>query len=159
MQTKSCCFTGHRNITITTALKGKLWDALHRLVEEYGVTDFYAGGAVGWDMLCERAVLALKKTYPHVRLHLILPCKSEAQTGRWNEQERALFYKIKEDADSCVCLSEEYYNGCMKRRNEELVKNADYCLCYYNAAENRSGTGQTVRMCEKSGVTVINIYE
>lgn len=159
MQTKKCCFTGHRNVIVNTALKGRLWDALHRLVEEYGVTDFYAGGAVGFDMLCERAVIALKKEYPQVKLHLILPCNPESQTGRWGDEQKQLYYNIQANSDSCTVLSEKYYPGCMKRRNEELVKNADFCICYYNPDDASSGTGQTVRMCEKNGITVINIYE
>lgn len=159
MQTKRCCFTGHRNVIVDIALKGRLWNALHRLVEEYNVTDFYAGGAVGFDTLCERAVIALKKEYPQVKLHLILPCAPEIQTGKWDSNQKAIFYELKEQADSCVSLSDRYYPGCMKKRNEELVKNADFCICYYNSSDNSSGTGQTVRMCEKSGVNVINIYE
>ena len=159
MERKRCCFTGHRNIKVNTALKSRLWDVLNRLVDEYGVTDFYAGGAIGFDMLAERAVLALKKEYPQIKLHLILPCNPESQTGKWNSQQKALFYEILENSDSCTVLSEKYYPGCMKKRNEELVKNADYCVCYYNFGDVSSGTGQTVRMCEKSGITVINIYE
>ncbi len=159
MQTKRCCFTGHRSIIVNNALKGRLWESLCRLVEEYDVTDFYAGGAVGFDMLAEKAVLALRKNYPQVRLHLILPCSPEVQSGKWNEEQKELFYKIRSEADSCVVLSDKYYPGCMKKRNEELVRNADYCVCFYNSEDSSSGTGQTVRMCEKSGVTVINIYE
>ena len=159
MQNKKCCFTGHRNITVNIALKERLWSALCRLVEEYNVTDFYAGGAVGFDMLCEKAVLALKKQYPEVRLHLILPCPPQKQSGRWSEEQKQLFAEICEKADSCTVLSEEYYQGCMKRRNEELVKNADYCVCCYNPEDYRSGTGQTVRMCERNGINVINLYE
>lgn len=159
MQTKRCCFTGHRNVIVNTALKGRLWDALNRLVDEYGVTDFYAGGAIGFDMLCERAVLALKNTHSDVKLHLILPCSPESQTGKWPLKEKELFFHIKSKADSCTVLSDRYYPGCMKRRNEELVKNADYCICYYNPDDASSGTGQTVRMCEKNNVNVINIYE
>lgn len=159
METKRCCFTGHRNVIVNTDLKGRLWEALHRLVEEYDVTDFFAGGAIGFDMLAERAVLALKKEYSCVKLHLILPCSPEAQTGKWHREQRELFREIMEKADSCTVLSEKYYPGCMKKRNEELVKNADFCICYYNNQDSSSGTGQTVRMCEKNDVTVINIYE
>ena len=158
MQNKKCCFTGHRNIKITHALKGRLWETLCRLVEEYNVTDFYAGGAVGFDMLCEKAVLALKKQYPEVRLHLILPCPPQKQSGKWNDGQKRLFADICEKADSCSILSNEYYQGCMKKRNEELVKNADCCVCYYNDEDPRSGTGQTVRMCKKRGIDIINIF-
>ena len=159
MQNKRCCFTGHRNIKVNKELKGRLWETLIRLVEEYGVTDFYAGGAVGFDTLCEKAVLALKKDYPAVRLHLILPCLPQNQSKMWSEEEKITFDRICKAADSCEALSEKYYQGCMKKRNEELVRNSDYCVCYYNSEDPRSGTGQTVRMCEKNGITVINIYE
>ena len=39
-----------------------------------GVTDFYNGGAIGFDMLCAKTVIALKAEYSDIKLHLLLPC-------------------------------------------------------------------------------------
>ena len=63
---KSVCFTGHRDVKITRELKDRLMETLEMLIQ-MGCTDFYAGGAVGWDMLCEAAVLALRKKYPGIK--------------------------------------------------------------------------------------------
>lgn len=56
-------------------------------------------------------------------------------------------------------VSERYYNGCMKARNARLVELAtDYCICYWNPKDFRSGTGQTVHMAQKKGIEVINLF-
>ena len=46
----------------------------------------------------------------------------------------------------------------MKERNQRLVDLADICICYYNENNSRSGTGQTVRMVQKKGIQLINIF-
>ena len=52
---KSCCFTGHRFFTGDTAnLEARLYDILERVITKKSVTDFYAGGAVGWDELAAK---------------------------------------------------------------------------------------------------------
>lgn len=49
---------------------------------------------------------------------------------------------------------------CMKERNARLVELAsECCIAYWNANNKRSGTGQTVRMAQKKGLEVINIFE
>lgn len=45
---KAVCFTGHRNVKETAKLKEALINQLVKLIDE-GTTDFYAGGAVGFD--------------------------------------------------------------------------------------------------------------
>ena len=48
----------------------------------------------------------------------------------------------------------------MKIRNARLVELAsDYCICYWNPKHYRSGTGQTVRMAQKKGIEVIDLFE
>lgn len=48
----------------------------------------------------------------------------------------------------------------MKARNARLVELAsDYCICYWNPKNFRSGTGQTVRMAQKKGIEIINLFE
>ena len=36
---------------------------------------------------------------------------------------------------------------------------SDYCICYWNSKDFRSGTGQTVRMAQKKGIEIINLFE
>lgn len=76
---KKCCFTGHRKISDADILREKLEKVLISLIEN-GTTDFYAGGAAGFDLLCEQTVLKLREGNPNIKLHLILPCNETEQT-------------------------------------------------------------------------------
>ena len=71
---KSVCFTGHRKIPaeqlnyITLNLK----TLVIKLIND-GFTDFYAGGALGFDALAAQTVLMLREYYPNIKLILVLP--------------------------------------------------------------------------------------
>ncbi len=60
---KSACFTGHRYANISKELKNRLSIEIEQLIRN-GVTEFYAGGALGFDTIAEKTVIALKKTIP-----------------------------------------------------------------------------------------------
>lgn len=150
----TCCFTGHRIMKITPELKQRLREAIVDVVNQ-GVTEFYNGGAIGWDMLCAEMVMDLKAEYPDVTLHMLLPCPSEEQIKGWNESQITRYEKILNVADSITVVSEHYTIDCMKRRNERLVELADYCICY--CMNPRSGTGQTVRIAKEKGIDIINM--
>lgn len=154
---KSVCFTGHRDVKITHELKNRLMHTLENLIN-MGYTDFYAGGATGWDMLCEAAVLALRKKHTEIKLHLILPCECSEQTKMWKDEQKLLQALIRVFADSEEYTSHHYYDGCMKLRNERLVFYADCCVCYYNK-KSPCGTGQTVRMAIEKGIEVFNLAQ
>ena len=151
---KTCCFTGHRIIKITPELVQRLRDTIIKLIEQ-GVTDFYNGGAIGFDMLCAETIIALKAEYKDIELHMLLPCPPEEQVKGWNNTQIARYEKILNVADSVTVVSEHYTRDCMKQRNERLVELADHCICY--CTNPRSGTGQTVRMAEEKGIDVINM--
>ena len=152
---KSCCFTGHRIIKITPELVQRLRDTIADMIER-GVTNFYNGVAIGFDILCAETVIALKAEYSNIRLHMLLPCPPEEQIKGWNKAQIARYNEILQAADSVTVLSEHYTEECMKRRNERLVELADCCICYCN--NPRSGTGQTVRIAEQKGIDVINLF-
>ena len=154
---KSVCFTGHRNVKVTDELVSLLGKTLTDLIEN-GAVDFYAGGALGWDMLCEQVVLDLREEFPQIKLHLILPCSPEEQTARWNHSQKVEYYNFLKTADTVEYTSTHYYDGCMKVRNARLVELADCCVCYYDN-RSRSGTGQTVRMAVEKGIRIINFAE
>lgn len=158
---RSVCFTGHRIIAEDKEkLSTRLYALLERFVTEQKITDFYTGGAVGWDTLAALTVLKLRESYPEVKLHLVLPCPFEEQSAKWNEAQKAEYLHILGLADSVEQVSDRYYNGCMKARNARLVELAsDYCICYWNPKNYRSGTGQTVHMAQKKGIEVINLFE
>ena len=158
---KSVCFTGHRTIAEDKeTLSARLYALLERLVTEQKVTDFYTGGAVGWDALAALTVLKLRESYPEVKLHLVLPCPFEEQSAKWNEAQKEEHKHIASLADTKEFTSEHLGKNAMKIRNARLVELAsDYCICYWNPKHYRSGTGQTVRMAQKKGIEVINLFE
>ena len=158
---RSVCFTGHRTIAEDKeTLSARLYALLERFVTEQKVMDFYSGGAVGWDALAALTVLKLRESYPEVKLHLVLPCPFEEQSTKWNEAQKTEYLHILGLADSVEQVSDRYYNGCMKARNARLVELAsDYCICYWNPKHYRSGTGQMVRMAQRKGIEVINLFE
>ncbi|MCM1330944.1 MAG: DUF1273 domain-containing protein [Ruminococcus sp.] len=153
----NCCFTGHKRIKSTRNLENTIKKELKALIDA-GVTDFYSGGAYGWETMCGLAVLKLRKKYPHIKLHLILPCPAREQTARWNDSRREVYYKIMNSADSVEIISEEYFDGCVKIRDMRLVEAADRCFCYYNEKLIGGSTAQVVRLAVKKGIEVINIY-
>ena len=151
---ETCCFTGHRIIKVTPELVQRLQDTIINMIES-GVTDFYDGGAIGFDMLCAETVIELKAEYSDIKLHLLLPCPPEEQVKGWNKSQVERYNKILQAADSVTVISEHYTRDCMKQRNGRLVELADCCICY--CANPRSGTGQTIRLAKKQGILVINL--
>ena len=62
----SCAFTGHRVLEdkhLDKALKNEIEGMIKQ-----GVTTFYNGGAIGFDLLAAETVLKLKKKHRDVRL-------------------------------------------------------------------------------------------
>lgn len=156
---KKVFFTGHRSWSQNPDEVMKLIRWIYKLISE-GTVDFYAGGAKGWDMSFENLLLFFRdEKYPSVKLHLVLPCPPEEQIAKWNKKEKEAYMKILKSADSVEIVSEHYGKNCMKKRNQRLVELGDVCLCYYDERRTRSGTGQTVRLAQKSGKEIINFYK
>ena len=151
---KTCCFTGHRIMKITHELVQNLRDAVVDVIGK-GVTDFYDGGAIGFDMLCAETVIELKADYPDIRLHLLLPCPADEQIKGWNKGQITRYEKVLQAADSVTVVSEHYTKDCMKQGNQRLAEFSDCWICY--CTNPRSGTGQTIRMAMEKGIDVINM--
>ncbi len=153
---QSCCFTGHRKIKKESIppLADQLFNEIMRLFQ-LGVTNFYAGGALGFDTLAARTVLAVKMQHPSVKLHLILPCKE--QDKYWNREEHFMYQKILWECDSVDYVSKRYTPGCMQERNRKLVENSAYCICYQT--EPKGGTAYTVNYAKKKGLNIINLAD
>ncbi len=152
---KICAFTGHRQIK--SAHEHKLSDLLSRAVKyayERGCLDFYAGGALGFDTCAAKEVIKFRLTHKNVRLVLILP--HVGQSDNWTQRQRVLYDYIRQCADEVIYIADEYYDGCLKERNLRLVENADILIAY--SGRTNSGAAQTVRMAQKLGIDVYNLY-
>lgn len=151
---KCCFFTGHRSAgeNCRSVLECAVLDLINS-----GVEVFIAGGAVGFDMLAAETVLEIKADYPHIRLLLYLPCRNHS--AKWKADDRTRLEMIMKNADEVRYISDgEYTDGCMKRRNEAMVRDAHYCIAWYK--KHIGGTSQTLAIAKKCGCAVRNIvYE
>ena len=158
---ESICFTGHRTIpTESGELEQQLNTLIEKMICNHKVTKFYAGGAYGFDALASKAILKLREKYPQITLHLVLPCSNEEQTADWKDAQKREFEYILGFANSAEYISDHKTKSCMKDRNARLVDLASVgCICYWNPNDRRSGTGQTVRMAQRKGIEVINLFK
>lgn len=154
-RSKVACFSGHRRIPQNCEeLKANLKKEIICLIER-GVVFFGAGGALGFDMLAEEAVLQLKDEYPQIRLILVLPCPPDQQILKWNSNQQKKYYEILQKADKVRILSSQYTNECMLVRNRHLVDNSAYLVCYLR--EQRGGTAYTVDYAKHHGLRIIQL--
>ncbi len=158
-----CAFTGHRpqnlpwqfNEADTNCLKLKqiLNQQISQLAKN-GFTDFLSGMALGSDTWAAEAVLNLRKKNPALKLHCILPCKTQAEKWPVSEQER--YQKILAQADSIFFTSRNYHPNCMLERNRFMVEKARLLLAVYNG-QPHSGTAAAVRHAQRLSCDIIII--
>ncbi len=146
----TCCFTGHRVLPKDPTLPPRLELAIREMADQ-GVIHFCAGGALGFDTLAARTVLALRQELPALTLTLLLPYRGQA--NKWNKKNIAIYESIKQDADQVIYVSEEYDRYCMLRRNQRLVDSSGQCICFLR--KKRGGTAYTVRYAETQGIPIV----
>ena len=158
MSEKACFFIGHRSFMPKyDRVAAKNLRLLIAVLAESGVTDFYSGGSPGWGLFCERSVLMLKKHYPQLRLHLVLPCPPEKQSIDWDIENKLTYSVILDNADSIEIVSDDCTDESIKESNLRLAELGDVCICYLYNSRSRTATAQTVRMARKAKKSVINM--
>lgn len=150
----TCCFTGHRNLPRDRiqAIARRLDYTVESLIAQ-GVTNFISGGALGFDTIAASLILTKRDAGKGVRLILVLPCHN--QDERWDSGQREIYRHLLAEADEVTYVSEEYHDGCMKKRNQYMVDHSAHCVCAL--LHLRSGTGQTVRYAKSKRAIVVNL--
>lgn len=146
MKQKTCCFTGHRTIPAREIYELKI--SVEKKIAgltSMGVTDFICGGAIGFDTLAAECVLMFKKTNPSVRLFIAVPCRGQHE--KWNQYQQKRYNNILKEADKVLYISEDYYEGCMQKRNEYMVDNSSFCIAYFR--NHAGGTLKTIMYARK----------
>lgn len=112
---QTCCFTGHRKLPrekIEQIIK-TLDHEMENLINQ-GVINFISGGALGFDQIAASLIVAKKEMGKDIRLIFALPCRN--QDGFWNTEQKKLYRNLLTEADELLYVSEEYTDGCMKKR-------------------------------------------
>lgn len=153
---RSIGFTGHRSLTQeeTQRAAAALRDTVEMLIS-MGATDFYAGGALGFDTLAARAVLAARNAGAPVRLHLLLPFPG--QDRRWSRTDREMYLSILESADSHEYSCDRYLPGVYHLRDRAIVESSQLIVAFLS--RRSGGTAYTVSLAERLGKEIINLAE
>lgn len=91
-KSKSLAFTGHRTIPIERQdeIRARLVEAVSVACKS-GITCFYSGMAMGFDLMAAETVFSLKGRYPDIRLIAVVPFRR--QNCRWPSIERNVIRK------------------------------------------------------------------
>ena len=110
IKANSVAFSGHRTIAedrkdeIRKKLRGKI-----RLLYAMGITNFYCGMALGFDMLAAEEVISLKVELPNLKLIAVIPY--DGQNDRWSAREQDRYLDILDKADDAILLSKYPNSG------------------------------------------------
>ena len=152
----SVAFTGHRFISFEK--QTELRKQLRRIIiEQYkqGMTNFFCGMAIGFDLLAAEIVLSLKESCPSLNLVAVIPFRGQAE--KWNSQHQARYRAVLDKADKVFVLSENYYNGCLLRRNDFMLAHVCRLISYFDG-EPKGGTYYTFQKAKSKGLPIINLY-
>ena len=155
MESRSCCFTGHRTVPLDKSreLAQRIKDDIEYLYSNMDVKTYYAGGALGFDSLAAEAVIEQRRVHQNIRLVIVVSYRDQA--ARWSAADKARYERINRDADEVICLAEHYFNGCMHQRNRYMVDHSAYCICYLT--EQTGGTAYTVQYARERGLRIFNL--
>ena len=154
MKDRSVCFTGHRDISADRKfeIKEKLFEVIMSLTDK-GYTDFYAGGAYGFDMMAACEVLRAREFNDNVKLHIILPYKKNVKS--YSSYDKYTQNQILEVADDVECMFERYITGCFHIRNRKMVDSSSVCVAFLE--KSSGGTYFTVNYARENGLEIIFI--
>ena len=155
-KSKSLAFTGHRTIPIERQdeIRARLVEAVSVACKS-GITCFYSGMAMGFDLMAAETVLSLKGRYPNIRLIAVVPFRR--QSCRWHSMENERYQNIICLLYTSPSLSEYYFKGCLLRRNDFMLEHSCGVIAFYDG-KPYGGTFYTCREALKKGMDIVNLY-
>lgn len=135
-------------------------DVIIDLIENHGVTRFYSGMAIGYDLWMAKVVIALRRDfYSHIKLLCAIPCKN--QWKAWvdhNPEDVFEWMSVYEEADEIEYSYDGYYeHWVLPSRNTYMMKRSHYCIAAWNGKES-GGTWDNLKKARKNNrlITIIN---
>jgi len=158
----ACCFTGYRPQKFPFPLNfenmdyskfnDKLESTIRQLIQN-GITDFYCGGACGFDLLAAEIVLSIKRQNVGIRLFCVIPFKNQA--AQWNNKWQKRYETVLSQSDQIVMISKKYTPGVYQQRNCYMVDNSSVVLTFFDGKSG--GTKNTINYAKSCGKKIINI--
>ena len=148
MLEKTCCVTGHREISADKLayVEAELRKAVLTAVDD-GYTRFINGGAAGADLLFAAIVAELKEQGHPLFLEAALP-----YLGRKRSRDQS-FQKMLAACDKVKAFSERYSRGCYFVRNRYMVDKSSRVIAIYDGRDS-GGTVYTMQYARAKGKTV-----
>ena len=143
----TCCFTGHRVLRRDFSDK-KIEDIIDKLIKN-GYRTFLVGMAIGFDLKVFE-ILLTKRNF-NIDIIACVPCKE--QDKFFNAKQKQQYKNALQNADKIIYLSEEYYDGCMQKRNRYMVDNSSIVVAYMY--DDIGGTKHAVNYAQKQGKNII----
>ena len=107
--------------------------------------------AWGFDLKVFEVLLTKKNK--NIDIIACVPCKE--QSTYFKKDEKLKYDDYLKQADKIVYVSNEYFDGCMQKRNRYMVDNSSILVAYLYS--NIGGTKNTVSYAEKKGINIIRI--
>lgn len=154
MKEKTCCVTGHRDIP-----KGKIEFVKQSLRKEIqlaiadGYTHFISGFAEGADLFFAEIVADFCRERKELSLEGAIP-----YGGRLRRLEEKK--ETKQLLDACATISvisQTYAPDIYRRRNQYMVEQSERVIAVYDGRKT-GGTAMTIRMTQKKGAEVREIF-
>ncbi len=158
-RSRTICFSGHRPEKLPDggsetspkikAIKSMLYKEILDSADN-GFNTFITGLARGVDLWAGEIIMELKASGMPIKLVAAAPYKGHGDAFRG--KDKYILGNILLKADETVYLSEKYFSGCMKLRNEYMVDRSGKLIAV--VSDYRSGTGQTIRYAQKQKIDV-----
>lgn len=166
---KTCCFIGHRKIKESEELKNKMLETIEHLIKEKEVCIFLFGSKSKFDDFAHKIVTELQEKYPHIKRVYV-----RAEFPYINDDYKDYLLERYEDTyypENMIDAGKAAY----VERNQEMIKNSFYCICYYDENyapprrknsrrdlfdyQPKSGTKVAYDFAVKKCGQVINVFE
>lgn len=150
MELKTCCITGHRNIS-ADKLEYVEQELLKEILQatQDGYRCFISGFAEGTDQIFACIITELKSEIPDLKLEAAIPYQNRLHRLNKSKETKELLG----NCDMVSLISEEYSRDCFMKRNIYMVENSTRVIAVYDG-RNKGGTFQTIRYARVNGKAV-----
>lgn len=160
----SCCFTGYRpnkfpfefeeNNPKYRLFLSRVADFI-KLAEKNGVTTFYTGMAMGFDIVAAEQVTLLKASNKNIRLIAVIPFSDQENfyPNDWKDR----YYELLKDCDEVITLNDRYLKWAYDQRNRYMVDRSRYVITFFDG--KKGGTMNTLNYADRHCRKIMNVYD